>query len=374
MPANKDRILNEFIKLVSFDSESYHERRIADYILKELGNIGIEAKEDKAYEILSDEGIIEKNPYNAGNIFARIPATGTGEPILFSAHMDTVKPGIGKRALVHEDGRITSDGTTVLGSDDVGGIVEILEMLRVYKEDNISHPELEVLFPIAEEPYGQGSRVFDYSQLKARTAFVLDLSGPLKRAAIAAPSIISFTIQIKGKSAHAGFCPEDGIHAIAIASEAISGLKNGWVSEDTTLNIGTIQGGTQRNSVPDYVEITGEIRSLVHEKALNQEKKVKEIFDNAAKKYGGESVFESTLQIKSYRTSENSEAVKRFEAACLKTFSKEGELIETYGGSDHNRFAQHGIEGIVIASGMQDVHTTSEYTTIDDLYKVEDEL
>ncbi|MCR4904132.1 MAG: M20/M25/M40 family metallo-hydrolase [Butyrivibrio sp.] len=370
MPANKDRILNEFIKLVSFDSESYHERKIADYLIDELGRIGIEAQEDRAYEILSNEAVIEKNSYNAGNIFARTPATGSGKPLLFSAHMDTVKPGNGKRAIVQEDGRITSDGTTVLGADDIGGIVAILEMLRVYKEDSIPHPELEIIFPIAEEPYGQGSRVFDYTQIKARAAFVLDLSGSLGRAAIAAPTIISFTIQIRGKSAHAGFCPEDGIHAIAIASEAISRLKNGWVSEDTTLNIGTIQGGTQRNSVPDYVEITGEIRSLEHDKALDQEKHVKEIFDNVAKKYGGEAAFESTIQIKSYRTSKDSEAVKRFEAACLKIFSKEGELIETYGGSDHNHFAQHEIEGIVVASAMQDVHTTSEYTTIDDLYKV----
>ncbi|MBQ9306141.1 M20/M25/M40 family metallo-hydrolase [Butyrivibrio sp.] len=370
MPVNKKRVVDEFTKMVSFDSESYHERKIADYILSQLRHLGIEAREDEAFEILAGEKIIDKNPENAGNIFARIPATGAGEPILFSAHMDTVKPGIGKKVLIHDDGKITSEGDTVLGADDVGGLVAILEMLRVFKEDNIPHPEIEVLFPIAEEPYGQGSREFDYANVKSKTAFVLDLSGPLGRAAFAAPTIISLLIKVKGKSAHAGFCPQDGIHAIAIAAQAISSLKNGWASDNTTLNIGTIKGGTQRNSVPEYVEITGEVRSLVHEEALKQVELVKKAFEDAAAAYKGQAEVEATIQIKSYRTPENSVAVNRFKKACLKTLSVDGELVETYGGSDQNNFAGYGIEGLVVASAMHEVHTTNEYTCVDELVKV----
>ena len=370
MPVNKKRVVDEFTKMVSFDSESYHERKIADYILSQLRHLGIEAREDEAFEILAGEKIIDKNPENAGNIFARIPATGAGEPILFSAHMDTVKPGIGKKALIHDDGKITSEGDTVLGADDVGGLVAILEMLRVFKEDDIPHPEIEVLFPIAEEPYGQGSRVFDYANVKSKTAFVLDLSGPLGRAAFTAPTIISLLIKVKGKSAHAGFCPQDGIHAIAIAAQAISSLKNGWASDNTTLNIGTIKGGTQRNSVPEYVEITGEVRSLVHEEALKQVELVKKAFEDAAAAYKGQAEVEATIQIKSYRTPENSVAVNRFKKACLKTLSVDGELVETYGGSDQNNFAGYGIEGLVVASAMHEVHTANEYTCVDELVKV----
>ena len=370
MPVNKKRVVDEFTKMVSFDSESYHERKIADYILSQLRHLGIEAREDEAFEILAGEKIIDKNPENAGNIFARIPATGAGEPILFSAHMDTVKPGIGKKALIHDDGKITSEGDTVLGADDVGGLVAILEMLRVFKEDDIPHPEIEVLFPIAEEPYGQGSRVFDYADVKSKTAFVLDLSGPLGRAAFAAPTIISLLIKVTGKSAHAGFCPQDGIHAIAIAAQAISSLKNGWASDNTTLNIGTIKGGTQRNSVPEYVEITGEVRSLVHEEALNQVELVRKAFEDAAAAYKGQAKVKATIQIESYRTSQNSVAASRFKKACLKTLSVDGELVETYGGSDQNNFARHGIEGLVVASAMHEVHTTNEYTCVDELVKV----
>ena len=54
----------------------------------------------------------------------------------------------------------------------------------------------------------------------------------------------------------------------------------------------------------------------------------------------------------------------------MKTLSVDGELVETYGGSDQNNFARHGIEGLVVASAMHEVHTTNEYTCVDELVKV----
>ena len=38
--------------------------------------------------------------------------------------------------------------------------------------------------------------------------------------------------------------------------------------------------------------------------------------------------------------------------------------------SDCNHFPQHGIEGIVVASAMQQCHSTAEYTTVQDLVKL----
>ena len=44
-------------------------------------------------------------------------------------------------------------------------------------------------------------------------------------------------------------------------------------------------------------------------------------------------------------------------------------LISTYGGSDNNRYVKEGIRGIVVACAMNDCHSVSEYTTIDELEK-----
>lgn len=207
---NQERLLKEFFHLVSLDAESYEERDIADYLKQRLTALGLTVEEDQAGEaLLSLAAKSGRNPAKrAGNIYGYLKGNKEGDAILFSAHMDTVSPGKGKKAVLHEDGTITSDGTTVLGSDDAAGLAAILEALAQIQEKSLPHPDIEVLFPVAEEPYAQGSRLFDYSKVRAKKAYVLDLSGPVGGAATAAPSILSFHIVVEGKAAHAGFCPE----------------------------------------------------------------------------------------------------------------------------------------------------------------------
>ena len=43
---------------------------------------------------------------------------------------------------------------------------------------------------------------------------------------------------------------------------------------------------------------------------------------------------------------------------------------KTFGGSDNNVFAQHGIEGLVIATSMNQVHSCAEYTKIPEIAQV----
>lgn len=350
---NKERLVDEFVHLVSFDSESYREQEIAQYLKEQLKRLGLQVEED-----------------TVGNIYAFYPAFDPAgkyeEGILLSAHMDTVCPGIGKKAVIHEDGRITSDGTTVLGADDAAGLAEILETLRTLKEKQLPHPDIEVLFTVAEEPYAQGSREIDYSKIQARMAYVLDMSGPVGRAAVAAPSIISLKITVQGKTAHAGFCPEKGIHSIEIAAKSISQITNGHVDRETTVNIGTIQGGTARNIVPDLCVITGEIRSMDHEKALQQAAQIQKIFEKEAAYKGGTAHIEITEEFQSYRIQEQELVTKRFLQAC-KELGLSGDLEKTFGGSDNNHFVSHGIRGIVAANAMNEVHTTKEYTSKDEL-------
>lgn len=352
---NKKRLVDEFVHLVSFDCESYGEREIANYLKAQLKELGLQVEED-----------------GAGNIYgfypAKDPATQYTEGILLSAHMDTVAPGIGKQAVVHEDGRITSDGTTVLGADDAAGLAEIIETLRILKEQQLPHPDIEVLFTVAEEVYARGSKVFDYSKIKSRIAYVLDMSGPVGRAAVAAPSIISLRVEVRGKSAHAGFCPEDGIHSIEIAAKAIARITNGHVDKETTVNIGTIQGGAARNIVPDQCIITGEIRSMNHEKALEQAALIQDIFEQEATGKGGTVRVEITEEFQSYRIQKQEPVATRFVQAC-KELGLSGGLEDTFGGSDNNHFTAHGIRGIVVANAMNEVHTTKEYTSEEELVR-----
>ena len=250
----------------------------------------------------------------------------------------------------------------------MAGLVSILEALTVIQEQELPHPDIEVLFAVAEEPYCEGSRYVEYDRLHAKQGYVLDLTGPVGRAANAAPSILSVKATVRGKAAHAGFAPEEGINALTIAAEALGRIPTGRVEEDLTVNFGVIKGGAGRNIVPELVEIDGEIRSLDHSKALQEAERMRKTFAEAASRYGGSVEVKVTEHIRAYRVAAESPVVKRFEKAVRESGRCSGpECITTYGGSDANRLNEHGIETIVLACAMENCHSTEEYTTIEEL-------
>ena len=353
---NEQRLLAEFLELVSFDSESLHEGAIRDHLKQKLTALGLVVREDDAAARLGSE---------AGNLYARLE--GTGESILFSAHMDTVSPGRGKRAVV-EDGIIRSDGTTVLGADDCAGLAAILEALAVLRERNLPHPPIEVLFTVAEEIYGQGSVLFDYSRLTSPTAYVLDLSGPVGRAAVCAPTLLRLDVTVRGRAAHAGFCPEQGVNALSIASAALAEIPTGRVAEDTTVNFGMISGGTGVNVVPEEIRISGEIRSLEHARAVEKSEQIVRVFRQRAEALGGEAEVAVAEQIRAYRIGSREPVVTRFESAA-RAMGLEPRQITTFGGSDNNHFVRRGIRGIVLSCGMTDVHSVRESLDLAELVK-----
>lgn len=356
------RLMETFLQLVSIDAESFHEREIGDFVKQRLRQLGLSVWEDEVGERLFQEGYGEDREKMAGNIGGFLKGNREGTPILLSAHLDTVCPGQGKRGIRQPDGRITSAGDTVLGADDVAGIAAVLELLAVIQEQQLPHGDLEIVFPVAEEPFAQGSRRLDYSRVHAREAYVLDMSGSIGSAAYQAPAILTFQAAIKGQSAHAGFSPERGIHAIAIAADAIHDLKLGRIDPDTTVNIGTIDGGIARNIIPESCTVTGEIRSFHNDRARRELEQIQSIFQKYAESYHGQIEFTWQEEFRAYSLERESQVIQRFVQAC-KELGLPGELVETFGGSDNNHFAEHGIQGLVLSCGMHEVHSCREYTT-----------
>lgn len=353
-----DNFINDFLKLTEIDSESFSERVMADAVKARLEALGLHVTEDDAGERIGG---------NAGNLFAVWEGNTDQEPILLSAHLDTVKPGIGKKAVL-KDGVIRSDGTTVLGSDDLAGVVEILEALRRVKESGADHRTVEILFTVAEEVYGKGANVFDYSKIRSKQAYTIDSSGDVGAAVIAAPTLLSFRVKIKGKPAHAGFAASRGINAIATASKAIANLSFGQVDEVSTRNVGLIEGGVATNIIPDECIVNGEIRSLKHETALKLLEETLTAFQAAALAAGAQVEESHAIHIKAYNVAEDSAVAKRFLKAC-ESIGIEGYLKSTFGGSDNNVYCEKGVEGVVLSCGMDNVHTVNEFIRVENLYK-----
>ena len=359
MVRNED-IQQTFEQLVTIDSPSLQEREMAKYIKKMFAEIGISLKEDDTAKVTGS---------TAGNLYGYVQGDGEKAPLLLSVHMDTVQPACGKKAVTAQDGTVRSDGTTVLGADDLAGVTEIYHAVKYFKENQKTHRDIELLFTVGEELYGIGVKAFDCSQLKSKSAYVLDLSGEIGQAAYAAPTIISFCAIVKGRSAHAGFCPEDGVNAILAASNAISQLPQGKVDAQTTANIGMISGGEGVNIVSEKCVVRGEIRSLRHEAAVSLADRYREVFEKEAQTLGAALEWDETVDIKAYETNADSAVVREYKEAVQKA-GLEARLLKTFGGSDNNVLAEYGIEGLVIANSMHRVHTCQEYTNIGEMKKV----
>lgn len=356
---NRQRILAEFIELVQIRCSTKQEREVADLLITRLKQFGLEVFEDNTGDIIGG---------NCGNIFAYLKGTIPHAPrLLLTAHMDCVEPCGNVRAKI-QDGRITSDGSTILGADDKAGIVAILEALRVLKEEAIPHGDIQVVFTVAEEGGLNGSKHMDKTLLKADFGYALDSSGRPGRIINKAPGQNKIEVKIHGKTAHAGLAPEEGINAIVVAGQACCKVKQGRIDEETTANIGIIKGGLATNIVPDLVEITCEARSRSLTKLHEQTVQMCKTFEQVAADYGARAEVEVSKSYDPFVLAEDTPVI-RIASHAVRNIGIEPILQGTGGGSDANFINCYGVPCAVLGVGMQKAHTTDEFILEEDLYK-----
>lgn len=354
---NQDSLVNRFLEYVQIDSPSIKEKDFQDRLIKDLEELDISYEIDNAGENIGS---------NTGNLIVKLAGT-TDKTLLFSAHMDTVDPGIGIKPEIR-DGYIYSDGTTVLGSDDKAGIAAIMEVLSILRSKDLDHHNIEIVFTIAEENGLNGSKYLDYSKINPDMAFVLDSGGPIGTIVRQGPAQNKINAIFKGKKAHAGVAPEEGISAIEIAASAISNMKLLRIDEETTANIGYINGGGPTNIVTDEVTIHAEARSLNNDKLKAQTDHMVQAIKDAQEKYGLEAEIHVEEAYKAFELKEDSEVVNFAKDAC-KNLGFEVDLVASGGGSDTNNFNLNGIPAVNLSAGMNNAHTVDENIKIDDLLK-----
>ncbi|WP_088186787.1 M20/M25/M40 family metallo-hydrolase [Desulfosporosinus sp. FKA] len=356
---NRQRLIAEFLELVKIESPTRQERKIADILKERLSDLGLTVSEDQAGEAIGG---------NCGNIFGYLKGNLSEAPtLLLSAHMDTVKPCQNIEPF-QKEGIIGSAGATILGADDKSGLVPILEALRVIKEENLPHGDIQVIFNIAEEGGLNGSKNLDVSKLKADLGFVLDSGGTPGKIILEAPGQDRINVSIKGRASHAGIVPEEGINAIVAAAKAIAKIPCGRLDGETTSNVGTIQGGIATNIVAENAEVVCESRSRDLNKLERLTAEICAIFQNSAQEMGAESEIKVQRLYTPFKLAKESNiavlAAKAAEAAGLTP-----EFIATGGGSDANNYNKYGVPCLVLSTGMEKLHTTDEYIREEDLVR-----
>jgi len=151
-----------FCELVKIPSPSGNEQEVIRFIKHYLAKYGIKSYSDN---------VGRKIDSNSGNLIAKI---GHKKPILlFVAHVDTVEDGKKKIRPIIQKNRITSDGKSILGSDDKAGVAALLEALKELRQER-SPPTVIAVFAIREESGVMGVKLL---KLKEKVDFAFDIDG-----------------------------------------------------------------------------------------------------------------------------------------------------------------------------------------------------
>ena len=352
-----------FKQLIEIDSVSMEEKQVSAEIKKIVESLGAETVYDNSEN---------KTGSSTGNLVAKFNGNTEASPLLLNAHMDTVEPGRNIKPVL-QNGRFTSNGETILGADDKSAIAIIIEVIRVLKENNLPHSPLEVVFTVCEEVGLRGAKNFDFSLISAKYGYVLD-SAETEGLVTNAPAANRLKFIIHGKDAHAGASPEKGINAVWLASKAIADLDVGRIDEETTCNIGIINGGIATNIVPGMVTVEGEARSHNQDKLNNITNIIVSSFKNIIEEYKKESIDENLPLLEYYVDNDfpltdipRNHPVVELAIKAGANLGKKMILKRTGGGSDSNIFFQNGIITGVLGTGMQDVHTVRENILLADM-------
>jgi len=354
-PEERERLLDDFVRLCEIESPSRRERAMADAVAAELSGLGLEVEEDASGAETGSE---------AGNLLARIPGPEGARTILLCAHLDTV-PLTAPVEVARENGVLRNRHAAILGADNKAAVATILGAARRLAGEG-SPVGVELLFTTCEEHALAGAKAFERGRLSAELGYVFDHPSPIGELIVASPTYYRLEAAFRGQAAHAGIRPEAGRNAVVAAANAIASMRIGRLDEGTTANAGQIEGGTAANVVAERCHVVLEARSLDEARAGEL---ISEMVDAATRAASdAECDVETTVerQFRGYRLPRSAPVVE-IAAEALRVNRIEPSFVATGGGSDANAFVAAGLPVLNVANGTEGNHEPDERVTVEAL-------
>jgi tripeptide aminopeptidase len=353
--AERERLLDDFVRLCEIESPSRSERAVADAVRKELEGLGLEVDED---------GSGAETGSDAGNLLARIEGPEGARTIMLCAHLDTV-PLAGPVEVVRENGVLSNSHDAILGADNKAAVATILAAARRLTAE-VTPVGVELLFTTCEEHALAGAKAFDPTRLRSEFGYVFDHASPIGELVTASPTYYRLEAEFRGQAAHAGIRPEAGHNAIVAAANAIAALQIGRLDESTTANVGQIQGGTAANVVAERCKVVLETRSLDDARAGEVVSSMVDAISGSASDL--ECDVETAVErlFRGYKLARTAPAVE-VAAEALRSTGIEPVYINTGGGSDANAFIAAGLPVVNLANGTEGNHQPDESVSVDAL-------
>lgn len=403
-----ESVLNKLLRYVKIDTQSSEESEtypstmkqfdLANLLVKELHELGIaNAEIDEHCYVMAT---IPSNLPESHPAFGKVPAVG------FVAHVDTspevsganVNPQIienyqGGDIVLPKDTSIvireseneglkrcightivTTDGTTLLGSDDKSGVAAIMTLAQtLLNNPSILHGDVKIGFTPDEE-VGTGTKYFDINKFGAKYAYTVDgdLPGELNKETFSANMA---TVSITGRDIHPGMAKDIMVNAIRVAAEIISRMPKDMAPETTAgyepyLHPYTFEGNISKATIKIL------FRDFKTEK-LNDLKIIIEGIIEDVRKIFPRAGIEMSIK-EQYKNMFDELEKHPLVLDCLwEAAQKSG--TEPYwnpirGGTDGSRLTEMGLPTPNIYTGGQNFHSRTEWVSINGLQKAVDTL
>lgn len=395
---NRQELIDRFMRYVRIDTQSDPEsnthpstekqKNLSKVLCEELLAMGLNAESDEY-----------------GYVYAKVPATSSKSniPVIaFCAHVDTAPDcsGTNVQPILHDNfsgqdiqlpndatavlsvqtspylqnhvGRsiITSGGDTLLGADDKSGVAVIMQAVKTLMDNPaIPHGDVSIVFTPDEE-VGKGVANIRMDKIGAQFGYTLDggEAGSLEEESFSADAA---TITIHGVITHPGYAKGKLVNAMKIAGEILAALpKNEW-SPETTSGMQGFVHPTSINGIAEKTTIGFIVRDFKTSVLADHHAQLKKIAEEVVARHPGATMhYEPKEQYRNMKdildqhphvVAYASEAIKRT-GLSVKTESIRG-------GTDGSRLSYMGLPCPNIFTGMQNIHSKTEWIGVDDMMK-----
>jgi tripeptide aminopeptidase len=392
---DEKKIIDRFISYVKIDSQSdansestpstKKQWNIANKLVQDLNHIGLSkvSIDENAYIYATLPSNIKKKcptigfishfdtspDFSGTNINPQIVKNYNGGDIVLNKNKNIILSSKYFSEIKQYKGQtiITTDGNTLLGSDDKAGVCEIISAMEfLINNPEIKHGDIKIGFTPDEE-IGRGAHKFDVAKFGADWAYTMDGSqiGELEYENFNAASAI---IKIKGRIVHPGYAKGKLVNSMYYASKFINMVPLNETPEKTE----GYEGFYHLTSIKGLVEQT-ELQYIVRDHDLNKFKNRKAFLINLVERLNKEfdqNIFEIKITDQYFNMKEKVEphmhivdiAEKAMKALNIKPLIK-----PIRGGTDGSQLSYMGLPCPNIFAGGHNFHGKYEYLPVNSM-------
>lgn len=265
---------------------------------------------------------------------------------------------------------ITSSGDTLLGADDKSGVAIIMQAAtHLVRNPEIKHGEISIVFTPDEE-IGEGVAKIDMQKVGAQFGYTLDggEAGSLEDESFSADAA---TITIQGVITHPGYAKGKLVNALKIAGEVLAALpKNEWSPETTSGKEGFVHPlsvtGIAENATIGFI-----VRDFSTPQLEVHHERLKKLAEEVVSRHpGAVMTYEKKEQYRNMKDILNDHPqVVEYAAEAIRRTGL-GVITESIrGGTDGSRLSYMGLPCPNIFTGMQNIHSRTEWIGVEDMLK-----